>query len=42
MKLISMRKLLWSLESLEPRVTVDKGIAKRAKRAIDGMIALSR
>lgn len=41
MKLITLEKVLWSLEELEHRVTVPPEIAARARRAIDRMLELS-
>ena len=38
MKKTSLEKVLWSLEDLESRVTVEAGIAGRARRAIEAML----
>ena len=40
MKRITLDKVLMSLERLSPRVTVEPGIAGRARRAIDRMLAV--
>jgi len=40
MKMITIEKVLWSLEDLKYRVTVPKEIADRARRAIDRMVAI--
>ncbi len=39
MKKITLEKVLWSLEELKPRITVDPDIARRAKKAVDRMLA---
>ena len=41
MKLISLDKLLWSLETMGEEVTVPDDTAEAAKRAIDRMLAIS-
>lgn len=41
MKLITLEKVLWALEDLEPRVTVRDDIAVKARKAIDRMLALA-
>jgi quinolinate synthase len=41
MKMITLEKVLWSLEDLKFKVTVPEKIAKRAKLAIDRMLELS-
>lgn len=41
MKKISPEKVLWSLESLETRITVEPQIAARALKAIEGMLAVT-
>ncbi len=38
MKLITAEKVLWSLQDLEPRITVDPEIADRARGAIERMV----
>ena len=38
MKLITLEKVLWSLEDMAPRVTVPEGIRLRAKTAVDKML----
>ena len=40
MKLITLEKVLWALEDLEPIVTVRKDIAEKARTAIDKMLAI--
>ena len=40
MKMITLEKVLWSLEDMKYQVTVAPDIAKRAKRAIDRMVAI--
>ena len=40
MKLITLEKVMWSLEEEETEVTVPADIASRAKSAIDRMIEL--
>jgi quinolinate synthase len=42
MKKISLEKVLWSLEDLQYRVTVEAAIAARARRAIEAMLKLER
>ena len=39
MKLITLEKVLWSLEEMQPRVTVPEAIRLKAKAAIDRMLA---
>ena len=39
MKRITLEKVLWSLEEMEPNVTVAPEIRTRAKRAVDRMLA---
>lgn len=41
MKLITLEKVLWSLEELKEEITVPADIAKRAKKAIDRMLELA-
>jgi quinolinate synthase len=41
MKKITLPKVLWSLETMEHRITVPPEIAARAKGAIDRMVAIS-
>jgi len=41
MKKISPEKVLWSLESLETKITVEPQIAARALKAIEGMLAVT-
>ncbi|MBI4362888.1 MAG: quinolinate synthase NadA [Euryarchaeota archaeon] len=41
MKVNSLEKVLWSLEDLQPRVTVDPETARRARKAIDRMLELA-
>jgi len=41
MKMITLPKVLRSLETLQPRVSVDPGTGVRARRAIDRMLAVS-
>jgi len=41
MKKTSLEKVLWSLEDLQHRVTVDPAIAVRARRAIEAMLAVT-
>jgi quinolinate synthase len=40
MKMITVEKVLWSLQDLKHRITVPKDIADRARLAIDRMIAI--
>ncbi len=40
MKMITIEKLLWSLEDLKYKVTVPKDVAARAKLAIDRMVSI--
>ncbi len=42
MKLITLEKVLWSLEELFPEVTVPEEIRAKAKRAVDRMLEVSR
>ena len=39
MKLITLEKVLWSLEEMQPRITVPEAIRLKAKAAIDRMLA---
>ncbi len=41
MKMITPEKVMVALERMEPRVTVEPGVAQRARRAIDRMMAIS-
>lgn len=41
MKKITLEKVLWSLEDLEPRITVSKDIADKARLAIERMISIT-
>jgi quinolinate synthase len=41
MKKITLEKLLWSLEDMKHKVTVPAGVAQRARRAIDRMMAVA-
>ena len=40
MKKITLEKIVRSLETLEPRVTVEDAVAAGARRAIEGMLAV--
>jgi len=40
MKLITLEKVLWSLEEMAPRVTVPEPVRLRAKAAVDRMLSL--
>ncbi len=42
MKLITLEKVLWSLEEMAPEVTVPEEIRIRAKRAVDRMLGIGR
>ena len=42
MKLITMEKILWSLEDMGPEVKVPEGIRLRAKAAVDKMLKIGR
>ncbi len=42
MKLITLEKVLWSLEEMAPEVTVPEDIRIRAKRAVDRMLGIGR
>jgi quinolinate synthase len=42
MKLITLEKVLWSLEEMSPEVKVPEGIRLRAKAAVDGMLKIGR
>ncbi len=42
MKLITLEKVLWSLEEMAPEVTVPEEIRIRAKRAVDRMLEIGR
>ena len=41
MKMITLEKVLWSLEDMKYRVTVPKDVAARARRAIERMVAVA-
>ena len=41
MKLNTLEKVLWALEDLEPKVTVQKDTAEKARKSIDRMLALN-
>ncbi len=41
MKKTSLEKVLWSLEDLQHRVTVDAAVAARARQAIEAMLAVA-
>lgn len=40
MKRITLEKVLWSLEEMEPRITVEPGIRRRALAAVERMITV--
>jgi quinolinate synthase len=40
MKLITLEKVLWSLEEMSPEVKVPEGIRLRAKAAVDKMLKI--
>jgi len=42
MKLITLEKVLWSLEDMDPEVKVPEGIRLRAKVAVDKMLKIGR
>lgn len=42
MKLITLEKILWSMEELEPQVKVPEKIQLRAKATVDKMLEISR
>jgi quinolinate synthase len=42
MKLITLEKVLWSLEEMSPEVKVPEGIRVKAKAAVDKMLKISR
>ncbi len=42
MKLITLERVLWSLEEMTPEVKVPEDIRIKAKRAVDRMLAISR
>jgi quinolinate synthase len=42
MKRITLDKIHRSLETLEPRVEVDPGVAERARRSVERMLAVGR
>jgi len=42
MKKTGLRDVLWALETLEPEVKVPEEIGKRAKKAVDRMLAIPR
>ncbi len=39
MKLVTLEKILWCLEDMEPRITVDPEVASKARAAVDRMLA---
>lgn len=41
MKKITLEKILWSLRDMRPVVTVPENVSERARRSIDGMLAVS-
>jgi quinolinate synthase len=41
MKKITLEKLYWALENMEPVVSVPPDIAARAKAAVDRMVAIA-
>ena len=41
MKLITLEKILWSLEEMAPEVKVPESIRVRAKKAVDRMLDMS-
>ena len=42
MKMITMDKVLWSLEEMMPHITVPEEIRVKAKASIDRMLAIGR
>ncbi|MFW6105559.1 MAG: quinolinate synthase NadA [Chloroflexota bacterium] len=42
MKLITLEKVLWSLEDMVPEVKVPEGIRLRAKAAVDKMLKVGK
>jgi len=42
MKLITLEKVLWSLEDMDPEVKVPEGIRLKAKAAVDKMLKIGR
>jgi quinolinate synthase len=42
MKLITLEKILWSLEEMAPEVKVPEKIRLKAKKAVDRMLAVGR
>ena len=42
MKLITLEKVLWSLEGMSPEVKVPEGIRLRAKAAVDKMLKIGQ
>jgi quinolinate synthase len=42
MKLITLDKVLWALEEMEPRITVPEQIRIKAKQSLDRMLAIGR
>lgn len=42
MKLHTLEKIIWSLEDMEHRVTVEPAIAEKARRAIERMLEITR
>jgi len=41
MKLVTLEKVLWSLQDLAPRITVPEPVAVKARQAIERMLAIS-
>jgi len=41
MKMITLEKILWSLEDLQHRITVPRDVAQKARRAIDRMMEVT-
>jgi len=42
MKRINLEKILWSLEDMSPQVRVPEAVRRKAKRALDRMLAVKR
>jgi len=42
MKLLTLEKVLWSLEDMGPEVKVPEGIRLKAKAAVDKMLKIGR
>jgi len=42
MKKITLEKVLWSLESMAPRITVPEQVSLKARQAVDKMLAIGR